>query len=127
MDRDGAGPAVRLPLRWGEDEDSGDSRSARGGGGPFQGSPVPTLILEGEWDLTWNTDKPEILLGNHPGAELVIFQNAGHGVYDENPDSFFGVLERFMQDLPGVSASDVAAYKEYLVGWARERSTKPWP
>jgi hypothetical protein len=30
--------------------------------GAFLGNPIPTLILEGKWDLTWNTDKPEKLL-----------------------------------------------------------------
>jgi len=33
--------------------------------GAFENCPVPTLITEGRWDLTWNTDKPEILHKNH--------------------------------------------------------------
>ena len=93
--------------------------------GAFQNSPIPTLILEGEWDLTWNTDKREILLGNHPGAEMVVFENAGHGVYDEDPDSLFSVLERFMGDLPEIADDDVAAWREYLVAWDTERRGSP--
>jgi tetratricopeptide (TPR) repeat protein len=88
--------------------------------GAFESCPVPTLITEGRWDLTWNTDKPEILHKNHPGSELVFFEKAGHGIYEEEPDKFFKVLKNFIKKLPDVSSSDVNAYKEYLIEWDRK-------
>ena len=93
--------------------------------GAFEDCPIPTLILEGKWDLTWNTDKPRILLDNHPGAELVMFENAGHGIYDEEPDAFFRVLRRFVRGLRRVPETAVAEYRDYLVRWDRERKASP--
>lgn len=93
--------------------------------GGFEKSPIPTLILEGRWDLTWNTDKPEILLKNHPGARLVFFENASHGIYDEEPSKFFKVLKKFIQSLPEVDSAAVTAYKEYLIEWDKEKKASP--
>ncbi len=89
--------------------------------GAFENCPIPTLITEGRWDLTWNTDKPEILHKNHPGSELVFFEQAGHGIYEEEPDKFFKVLKGFIKKLPEVSSSSISAYKDYLVEWDRKR------
>ena len=93
--------------------------------GAFESCPIPTLILEGQWDLTWSTGKPEILLGNHPGAELVMFKNAGHGIYSEETDRFFRVLRRFVKQLPSVDDSDISAWKTRLEGWDRDRTSSP--
>jgi len=91
--------------------------------GAFGNFPVPTLILEGRWDLTWNTDKPEILHKNHPGSRLVMVEDAGHGIYDENPDVFFNTLKEFVKKLPKVKPEDVESYKTYLADWDREQKT----
>jgi proline iminopeptidase len=93
--------------------------------GAFEGCPIPTLILEGRWDLTWNTDKPEILAANHPGAKMVLFEKAGHGIYDEETDRFFGVLRDFLTGLSGTGAPDVSAYKKGLAQWDAKRRTSP--
>ena len=57
--------------------------------GAFEKNPVPTLILEGLWDLTWNEKKKEIFKKNHPHAQVVVFESSAHGIYDEEPDEFF--------------------------------------
>ena len=93
--------------------------------GAFAGFPAPTLILEGRWDLTWNTDKPGILAKNHPGAELMMFEKAGHGIYDEDPDEFFRVVGDFMQSLPPVSPAAITAYRDYLADWDRMQKASP--
>jgi proline iminopeptidase len=92
--------------------------------GAFAVNPVPTLILEGKWDLTWGKKKPEVLKKNHPNAKMVIFENAGHGIYDEDPDKFFTVLKDFIQNLPGIPDADMAAYKAYLVEWNKKNRKK---
>jgi proline iminopeptidase len=89
--------------------------------GAFEKCPIPTLILEGKWDLTWNTDKPGIIAKNHPGAKLVLFENAGHGIYDEETDLFFATLKDFLVRLPGIKAPDIAAYRAYLTEWDHKR------
>ena len=87
--------------------------------GAFEKSPIPTLILEGKWDLTWSEKKKDIIKGNHPKAKMVVFENAGHGIYDEETDKFFCVLEEFMATLPEVPSTDINAYKDFLVQWKK--------
>ncbi len=93
--------------------------------GAFDGNPIPTLILEGKWDLTWGEKKPEILKKNHPNAQMVIFENAGHGIYDEEPERFFAVLKDFIKDLPEVSRDDISSYKSSLGTWEKEVQSSP--
>ena len=45
--------------------------------GAFAQCPLPTLILEGQWDMSWNTDKPERLHKNHPRAKLLVLPEVG--------------------------------------------------
>jgi len=85
--------------------------------GIFDDNPIPTLILEGKYDLTWNETKAGILAGNHPNGRLVLFENAGHGVYDEEPDRFFEVLEEFVTTLPEVAPDALASYAGTLAAW----------
>jgi len=92
--------------------------------GAFAVNPVPTLILEGKWDLTWGKEKPGILGKNHPNAKMVIFENAGHGIYDEATEKFFTVLKDFIQHLPRVPDADIAAYKAFLNDWNKKRRKK---
>jgi len=93
--------------------------------GAFEANPIPTLILEGKHDLTWGEIKPEVLHKNHRNAKMVMFANAGHGIYDEEPERFFAVLEDFIKNLPEVSEDKVAAYKATLGTWEKEQQSSP--
>jgi proline iminopeptidase len=93
--------------------------------GAFARNPIPTLILEGKWDLTWGEKKRDILKDNHPGARMVVFENASHGIYDEAPDEFFRVLKGFIKDLPKIDAAGLANYQAFLGGWVREMKSRP--
>lgn len=93
--------------------------------GAFEKCPIPTLILEGKWDLTWNTDKPGIIAQNHPGAKLVVFENAGHGIYDEETEMFFATLKDFLARLPEVKVAEFADYRAYLAEWDQKRRSSP--
>ena len=79
----------------------------------------PTLILEGEWDLTWGEKKREVLAGNHPRARYLLFENAGHNIYKDQPQAFFAILSEFLGTLPEVSPAAINAYQEALrrSGW----------
>ena len=55
---------------------------------------IPTLIIEGRWDLTWNTDKPGVLHSQHPNAEMVVLEHSGHSPFDDEPAAFFDELRR---------------------------------
>ena len=85
--------------------------------GGFDGCPIPTLIIEGKWDLTWGEKKPTVFHANHPNARLIVLDDAGHSPFASNPDEFFRVLREFMQDLPDVPAAKLTAWKEHVAAW----------
>ncbi|MHC4233500.1 MAG: alpha/beta fold hydrolase [Planctomycetota bacterium] len=85
--------------------------------GAFDRNPIPTLLLEGKWDLTWGDPKPMILSRNHPNARMIVIEGAGHSIYDENPNVFFSALEDFVVNLPAVAGSDIEAYQWSLATW----------
>ena len=93
--------------------------------GAFEDNPIPTLILEGQWDLTWGEKKKGVLKGNHPHAEMAVFENASHGIYDEDPDGFFRVLETFIRGLRPVDEEALALYSDFLRGWVAEMRSRP--
>jgi len=101
------------------------SQGTVGLSGAFEANPIPTLILEGKWDLTWGEKKKEVLKTNHPKAEMVVFENAAHGIYDEEPEKFFAVLKDFIINLPEVSEIDISAYKAALRFWKQEKTASP--
>ncbi|MBD3413373.1 MAG: alpha/beta fold hydrolase [Candidatus Aminicenantes bacterium] len=88
--------------------------------GAFDECPIPTLILEGKYDLTWGEEKPEVLKSNHPRAEMVFFENAGHGIYNEEPEQFFSVLKDFMKNIPEVPDTKISSYKASLESWLKK-------
>jgi len=67
--------------------------------GVFDDGAIPTLIVEGRWDLTWNTDKPEKLHALHPHAPLEIFQQSGHLPFNDEPERFFKLLDDYLSGL----------------------------
>jgi len=90
----------------------------------FEGCPVPTLVLEGKYDLTWGTDKAEKFHAGHPGSKLVMFERSGHGPFMDEPDKFFSVLQEFMKALPETSTAGVAKWKKNVADCVADRSKR---
>jgi proline iminopeptidase len=68
--------------------------------GKFDDFKIPTLILEGKWDLLWwNPDRAEIMRRNHPNAQVVVFDKSGHTIFADEPDKFFGLLRNFLEKI----------------------------
>jgi proline iminopeptidase len=80
--------------------------------GVFAQCPIPTLILEGGWDMSWNTDKPRKFAENHPNAQLVMFGESGHNPFEDEPVKFFGVLKDFVTNLRETPALQLQYWKE---------------
>ncbi|UCF19483.1 MAG: alpha/beta fold hydrolase [Gemmatimonadota bacterium] len=93
--------------------------------GAFDRNPIPTLLLEGKWDLTWGDAKATILSRNHPNARMVVIEDAGHSIYDENSEVFFTELESFVSTLTPVTASDIEAYQQHLAVWRANWQSSP--
>jgi proline iminopeptidase len=99
--------------------------------GAFDANPIPTLIMEGEWDLTWGPEKKTALADNHPKGKLVVFEEAGHGIFDEDPDGFFSTLQGFVEGLKPPDGRALSAFAEGLESlrqtWAEARDSRPKP
>jgi proline iminopeptidase len=93
--------------------------------GAFEGSPIQTLILEGQYDLTWGQRKAQVLAANHPGARLLTIDNASHGIYDEAPEAFFPVVRGFLAELRPAAPAALAAYRTYRDGWLARMKARP--
>ncbi|UCG59683.1 MAG: alpha/beta fold hydrolase [Phycisphaerales bacterium] len=89
--------------------------------GFFDECPVPVLIMEGKWDLTWGAAKPKNLHACFPGSRLVLFDRAAHSPFEDEPEKFFAVLKEFVQKLQDVSAADVASWKQHIDKLVKER------
>ncbi len=90
--------------------------------GAFENCPIPTLIFEAKWDLTWTLEKTEIMHQNHPGSRLVVLEEAGHGLFRDEPEKFFGELKNFVEALPPVSEEKIASWREYLTTWGKQQA-----
>lgn len=65
--------------------------------GMFDDFEIPTLIFEGKWDLTWDTDKAEFMRRNHPHSQVEIFKKSGHRIFGDEPEKFFDILQTFLE------------------------------
>jgi len=93
--------------------------------GAFDANPVPTLIMEGEWDLTWGAEKKHALAANHPNGQMVVFEKAAHSIFNEDPDGFFDTLQAFVEGLDPVSESELTAFKSELEEWREAWMASP--
>ncbi len=57
---------------------------------------TPTLVVTGRDDVLIPAANSEILAREIPGAELVIFDNAGHGFFTSAREPLLNVLEEFL-------------------------------
>ena len=63
----------------------------------FKNCPIPTLIIDGEWDLAYSGEKHEIMKAQFPNASHLLVKGAGHIPYEENPSAFFKALKGFLK------------------------------
>jgi proline iminopeptidase len=63
--------------------------------GKFADFTLPTLLVEGRWDLTWGRDKPHRFKRNHPHGQLIVFERSAHSPFEDEPDRFFSLLASF--------------------------------
>lgn len=82
--------------------------------GIFDNNPIPTLLCEGKWDLTWLPQKADIYRKNHPNAEFKLFENSGHTIFSEEPELFFSTLEEFTNSLKPISEENIREWKNHV-------------
>ena len=68
--------------------------------GKFDNFEIPTLIVEGKWELLWwdtYEDRIDLWRKNHPNAKVEIFEKSGHMIFADEPDKFFPLLRDFIK------------------------------
>ncbi len=90
--------------------------------GAFENCPIPTILIEGKWDLSASLDKPAIFRKNHPRSQLFIFENSGHCPFADETERFFQVLGDFLENLPKIPEDNLKTWKEYLINWKKSRN-----
>ena len=93
--------------------------------GAFSANPIPTLIMEGEWDLTWGPEKRRALAANHPNGRMVTFEEAGHSIFNEDADGFFTALQDFVQGLSPVATEAMAGFQGEMEEWREAWMASP--
>lgn len=64
-------------------------------------SKIPLLIFEGAWDLIASDEhKITALCRIYPRANIKVIKKAGHYIFADQPDKFFGILRNFVRSLP---------------------------
>ncbi len=103
------------------------SRSVRGVDveGVFEKCPIPTLIVEGRWDMTWNEQKAGLIERNHPGAKMIILEKSAHYPFEDEPEKFFKELKKFMKSARPPSAHKIARWKKQIAERQAERDKDP--
>jgi len=57
---------------------------------------VPTLILNGRYDIFCTAARASIVQERIPGSKLAVFENSGHFPWVEEPDVFFATVTSFL-------------------------------
>lgn len=83
--------------------------------GCFSEFPIPTLIFEGEHDLTWGHKKAEAIRENHPNARFLLVKQVAHPIFQENPDLIFSEINSFTQNLKSVSDNEIEKWQQSAV------------
>jgi len=82
--------------------------------GAFTNSPIPTMIMESVWDLTWSEAKTMVLAKNHPNAGLVVFSKSAHAPYDDEPQAFFNSLKKFVTSIKPIPTDKLQEYSIFM-------------
>ena len=76
----------------------------------FSKCPIPVLIIDGKWTLSWDESKPQAFQICFKDAKLVILDEAGNDPSRDAPEKFFAELRGFANGLGDVPEAEIAAW-----------------
>ncbi len=79
--------------------------------GLFKTCPIPTLIIEGKWDLAYSSEKAQLMFEQFPSAQQEYWESTGHLAFEDEPALFIKTLSGFLQGLTPVQADKIAHWK----------------
>ncbi len=65
----------------------------------FLESPVPTLVMEGKYDVVWRDDRIANMGKLHPKAKMVVFEKSGHNIFADEPVRFVNEIKTWMEQI----------------------------
>ncbi len=77
----------------------------------FKHCPIPTLIIEGKWDLAYSSEKAQIMFDQFPRAQQEYWESTGHLAFEDEPVLFMETLEKFLTQLPRPKAKELEKWK----------------
>lgn len=80
--------------------------------GLFKQCPIPTLIIEGKWDLAYGEQKVDLMFDQFPKAQQEFWENTGHLVFEDEPARFMACLRTFVTHLPPIDPVALALWKQ---------------
>ncbi|MBT3824271.1 MAG: alpha/beta fold hydrolase [Candidatus Marinimicrobia bacterium] len=78
----------------------------------FLECPVPTLILEGKYDLIWKADKPALMAKYHPNASVQVLENSGHNMFADEPGHFTEAIKLWAESIEQVSKPELKKWSQ---------------
>ncbi|MEM9618813.1 MAG: alpha/beta hydrolase [Pseudomonadota bacterium] len=82
--------------------------------GVFNISPIPMLIAEGEWDVSFGKQKAGVMASQFPNADLVYSRHAGHRIFQDDPDLFYAAVGEFLNQDFEIDADALNDWKHQL-------------
>ncbi|NQV14841.1 alpha/beta fold hydrolase [bacterium] len=78
--------------------------------------PIPTLIMEGKYDLIWKADRPSIMGKYHPNAKLVVFETSGHNIFADEPQRFANEIKKWTNSVKPPTSRSIEKWKDSVDG-----------
>lgn len=80
--------------------------------GLFLACPIPTLIIEGKWDLAYGAQKADLMFGQFPQAQQEFWEDTGHLAFEDEPARFMNTLKDFLTQIPAIQSAAIAQWKQ---------------
>ncbi|MEM1338208.1 MAG: alpha/beta hydrolase [Bacteroidota bacterium] len=82
--------------------------------GAFKECPIPTLIIDGEWDLAYSSEKQDLMKSQFPNARHLWVKGAGHIPYEDNALLFFETLKAFLKFTSSYQDTTLTKWSEHI-------------
>ncbi|MEO0507317.1 MAG: alpha/beta hydrolase [Bacteroidota bacterium] len=89
--------------------------------GLFKNCPLPILLMEGKYDLTWGSEKAVIFRQEFPNAKYAFFEDSGHGIFKDEPILFAEVVSQFSKKLSPINSEQVQSWKQQAKPYLRPK------
>ncbi|WP_442604238.1 alpha/beta fold hydrolase [Paenibacillus sp. KN14-4R] len=62
-------------------------------------SSCPALLIQGQNSFVLKLNHAEHMVSKRPNTKLAVFENCGHGVHSDDPEGYYQVVKKFLDEL----------------------------